>query len=75
MRPPRNTGGVCRGRNNRNKTIDKLLYTPDAKEEESRHIERAKKKQDKHPDFAGWKHHQIGTQDRRDSTTRAYGRD
>ncbi len=52
-----------------------MLYTPDAKEEESRHIEGAKKKQDKHPDFAGWKHHQIGTQDRRDSTTRASGRD
>jgi len=75
MGPPGYTGGVSRRWYNRNKTIDKLLHTPDAEEEQGRHIEGAKKKQDKYTDFAGWKHHEIGSQDRRDSTTRTYGRD
>ena len=74
MSPPGNTGGVRRGWNNRNKTIDKLLDTPDTKKEKGRHIEGAEKKQNKYFDFAGWKHHEVGSQDSRNSTTRAYGR-
>lgn len=74
MSPPGHSGGVYRGRNNRNKTIDKLLDAPYAKEEQGRHIEGAEKKQNKYFDFAGWKHHEVSTKDCRDCTTRAYGR-